>query len=63
MCYLFNTLVKCHLQEDKSYPETKKLLNSFLRNDDGIIRDDYNKCDTKGSQEAVNIGHTFDALC
>ena len=49
MCYLFNTLVKCHLQEDKSYPETKKLLNSFLRNDDGIIRDDYNTCDTKGS--------------
>ena len=26
MCYLFNTLVKCHLQEDKSYPETKKTI-------------------------------------
>ena len=46
MCYLFNILVKCHLQEEKSYFTTKKLLNLFLRNDDGIITDGYNTCDT-----------------
>ena len=43
MCYFFNILVKCHLQEEKSYFTTK---NYWTWNDDGIITDGYNTCDT-----------------